>query len=117
VLDARDFNLTLQVINTGKAVWLAQAENDRGAVRLGWRWFKGDERVPVLEGREHLHYDVFPGQTYRFTRAIKTPLLEPGRYTLELGLVCELVTWFSDQGVTPLTFDVHVQNPGRSLPR
>jgi hypothetical protein len=115
VFDARDFNLTLQVINTGGAVWLAQAPNDRGAVRLGWRWFKGDERIPVIEGREYLHYDVFPGQTYRFTMAIKTPSLEPGRYTLELGLVSELVTWFSDQGVTPLTLDVHVQNLGMSL--
>jgi hypothetical protein len=116
VFDARDFNLTLQAINTGSAVWLSQAKNDRGAVRLGWRWFRGGERIPVLEGREYLQYDVFPGQTYRFTMAIKTPLLEPGRYTLELGLVCELVTWFSDQGVTPVTFDVHVQSLGRSLP-
>jgi hypothetical protein len=117
MLDAGKFNLRLQVINTGAAVWLAQAPNDRGAVRLGWRWFKGDERIPVSEGREYLHYDVFPGQKYRFTLAMQTPLLEPGRYRLELGLVCELVTWFSDQGVKPITFDVHVRSLGKSFHR
>jgi hypothetical protein len=115
-VNAGAFHLMLQAINTGEAVWLARAHHDRGAIRLGWRWFKDDERIPVLEGREYLHYDVFPGQSYRFTRAMKTPSLESGHYTLELGLVCELVTWFSDQGVTPVTLDVHVQNLGRSFP-
>jgi hypothetical protein len=109
VVNAEEFRLMLQAINTGEAVWLAQAQQDRGAIRLGWRWFKDNEHIPVLEGREYLQYDVFPGQSYWFTMTMQTPQLEPGRYTLELGLVCELVTWFSDQGVPPITLDVHVK--------
>jgi hypothetical protein len=54
-----------------------------------------------------LAYDILPGQTYKFRTTIKAPL-EAGEYTLELGLVCESVTWFSDRGVAPLTFLVHV---------
>jgi hypothetical protein len=105
---SKDVNITVQVMNTGKAVWLARVEDDRGAIRLGWQWFKGEERVPFREGREWLRYDVFPGQIYRFEPLINAPA-EPGDYRLEVGLVSELVTWFSDLGVRPLTFNVEVQ--------
>ena len=100
-------DVTLQTTNTGQAVWLADAKGEKGKVRLGWRWFRGKNGVPFKEGREDLRYDVFPGQAYRFKAKIKAPL-EPGEYTLELGLVCELLTWFSDRGVAPFTFAVSV---------
>jgi hypothetical protein len=108
-ITASVFGVTLQATNTGQGVWLAEAKGERGKVRLGWRWFRGDNGVPFKEGREDLQYDVFPGQTYRFKTKIKAPS-EPGEYTLELGLVCELLTWFADRGVAPLTFDVRVQS-------
>jgi hypothetical protein len=114
VIPSGDIDVTLQVMNTGGVVWPATAKDDRGEVRLGWRWFKGPEGVPLAEeGREHLQYDVFPGQTYRFQTTIKPPP-EPAEYILELGLVSELVTWFSDQGVAPLKLPVHVPSAPRS---
>jgi hypothetical protein len=107
-ITSRIIDVTLQATNTGQGIWLADAKHDRGKVRLGWRWFRGDNGIPFKEGREDLQYDVFPGQVYRFKTRINAPL-EPGDYTLELGLVCELLTWFSDRGVAPLKFDVRVQ--------
>ena len=52
-------------------------------------------------------YDVFPGQAYQFRATIQAPV-EAGEYTLELGLVCEMLTWFSDRGVPPFTFAVRI---------
>jgi hypothetical protein len=107
-------DVTLQATNTGQGVWLAEAKDDRGKVRLGWRWFRGNNGMPFKEGREDLPYDVFPGQAYRFKTRIKAPL-EPGEYTLELGLVCELLTWFSDRGVPAFIFAVRVQDAKHSV--
>jgi hypothetical protein len=98
----------IQVVNRGEAIWLAHTREDRGAVRLGWRWLRSEDGIPLKEeGRAPLQYDVFPGQLYLFQTTIQTPP-EPGRYTLELGLVSELVTWFSEHGDPPLRFDVRV---------
>ena len=105
---SKEINLRLLAVNTGRTVWLAHARDDRGEVRLGWRWFDARAAGPLREGRAWLSHDVFPGQAYRFRTTINPPS-EPGVYRLDVGLVSELVTWFSDQGVPPLTFDVGVQ--------
>jgi hypothetical protein len=104
--------LTLQVSahNVGEAVWLARGKGERGAVRLGWRWFKGDHEVPAPWGRGLLKYDIFPGGQYRFTAVIASPR-EPGEYFLEVGLITEQVAWFSEQGVAPLKVLVRVLGP------
>ena len=54
-------DVTLQATNTGQGVWLAEAKDDRGKVRMGWRWYRENNGVPFKEGREDLQYDVFPG--------------------------------------------------------
>jgi hypothetical protein len=106
-ITSRVIDVTLQATNSGQGVWLAEAKDDRGKVRLGWRWYKRNNGVPFEEGREDLPYDIFPGQAYRFKTRINAPL-EPGEYTLELGLVCELLTWFSDRGVPSFKLAVRV---------
>jgi hypothetical protein len=63
--------------------------------------------MPFKEGREDLPYDIFPGRAYRFKTRIKAPV-EPGEHTLELGLVCQLLRWFSDRGVPALKLAVRV---------
>jgi hypothetical protein len=98
------------VLNTGEAIWLARAEDEKGAVRLGWRWFQGEQEVPNTQGREVLGDDVFPQQGYEFQARIRPPV-EAGEYTLELGLVSELLTWFSDRGSRPLRIAVTVHSP------
>jgi hypothetical protein len=99
--------VALQATNTGQSIWLADAKDEKGKVRLGWRWYKSGNGVPFREGREDLAYDIFPGQAYKFRTTIKAPL-ESGEYTLELGLVCESLTWFSDRGIPPVKFIVYV---------
>jgi hypothetical protein len=110
VITTEPVAMTVKAINTGKAIWLAQAEGARGAVRLGWRWLKGDQEIPTQGGRELLTYDVFPGQEFAFHTKIPPPM-EPGEYRLEVGLLSELVTWFADQGVKPFRAAIHVVNP------
>jgi hypothetical protein len=100
--------LALRATNTGKAVWLANAAGDKGSVRLEWRWFKGGREIPGTAGRQPLPYAIFPEQTYAFHASIDAPS-EPGDYLLDLGLVSELVTWFSVQGSEPLRISVRVE--------
>lgn len=99
--------ISLKVVNTGQAVWLAETEDGKGTVRLGWRWFKGKQEVPDTSGRESLTHDLYSGQSYALNVSVPPPR-DPGDYTLEVGLVSELVTWFVDQGIEPLRFSVHV---------
>jgi hypothetical protein len=99
--------LNLSALNTGEAIWLARAEDEKGAVRLGWRWFKGEQEIPNTQGREQLGYDVFPKQWYEFQARISPPV-EAGEYTLELGLVSEFLTWFIDQGSRSLRISITV---------
>jgi hypothetical protein len=108
-------DVMLQATNTGQGVWLADAKDERGKVRLGWRWFRGNDGIPFKEGREDLRYDLFPGQSYRFKARIMAPP-EPDEYTLELGLVCELLTWFSDRGVPPFKLAVRIAESTPSQP-
>jgi hypothetical protein len=107
MITSRVIDVVLQATNTSQSIWLADTKDERGKVRLGWRWYQSGNGVSFQEGREDLAYDILPGQTYRFRTTIKPPL-DPGEYTLELGLVCESLTWFSDQGIPPLKFIVHV---------
>ncbi|MGH8070511.1 MAG: hypothetical protein ACRERE_35790 [Candidatus Entotheonellia bacterium] len=115
---AEPLPLTLRAQNTGQAVWLAEAHEDRGAVRLGWRWFKADQPVPGSEGRSMLPYDVFPGQSYEFKVSIDPPG-GSGLYTLQVGLVSERVAWFSDLDVPPtqLTMEIDQTPPCESFDR
>jgi hypothetical protein len=109
----RPVPIAIKAINTGRATWLAQTEDGMGAVRLGLRWRKGSQGIPSLKDREFLKYDVFPGDEITFHTEISPPM-ESGDYTLELGLVSEFVTWFSDQGVEPLRVAVRVVHDRRS---
>ncbi len=97
--------VTMSARNTGRAIWLASAAGERGAVRLGWRWYSGDREV--LAGRAALAGDVLPGGSFRFTPQIAAPE-RPGDYTLLLDLVSEGVTWFSTQGARPVSVTVRV---------
>jgi hypothetical protein len=96
--------------NTGAGLWLATAEQDRGVVRLGWRWLEDGHESGEQPGRAPINYDVFPGQQYRFVVSIPPPRTR-GRYTLELGLVSERVTWFADVGTPPVKLAVEVREP------
>jgi hypothetical protein len=106
----RFVDLRVKVLNTGEAVWLAEAKGDKGAVRLGWDWYKQGQHLLAWAGRASLKYDVGPGRTYEFRVQISSPP-EPGDYTLQLDMVSEHVTWFAQQGHEALKLTVELVNP------
>jgi hypothetical protein len=115
VTAAAPIALALEAVNDGQAVWLAWTRHPDGAVKLGWRWFNGTRHLPEIpEGRVPLLYDVFPRQSHRFAAIIDAPPA-PGTYLLEVGLVCEGVTWFADLSSQPIRLTVQVkgQAPAR----
>ena len=101
--------LTLTVRNTGQAVWLAEAAENRGVVRMRWRWLKDGREVPGMEGRLPIPYDVFPGESHEFKASIDPPR-RSGLYTIQLGLVSEGVARFSDLGVSPVHLEANVEH-------
>lgn len=105
VMSGDHFVVWLSATNVGGDVWRAAAPGDRGAVRLGWRWYRGDEEVSA--GRETPLADVPPGRTVRFKARIFAPA-SPGDYTLDLDLVQEFVAWFGAQGQKPIRLPVRV---------
>jgi hypothetical protein len=107
---AMPLDISVRAKNTGKAVWLAGTEDERGTVRLGWRWLKADQEIHGMAGRQPIHYDIFPEQSYTFHTQVKPPV-QPGDYILELELVSELVSWFASQGTEPLRIAVRVDPP------
>lgn len=105
VMSGERFVVTLSTTNIGAGVWRAAAPGDRGAVRLGWRWYRGDQEVAA--GREILLSDVPPGHSAQFKARIVSPSL-PGDYTLILDLVSEGVAWFGDRGEKPIRLSLRV---------
>ncbi|HXH11940.1 MAG TPA: hypothetical protein VNP04_19525 [Alphaproteobacteria bacterium] len=101
--------LTLTAENTGQAAWLDTGDGDRGAIRLGWRWFAGGQVIASSEGRAPLRYTIFPGQSYVFQTSINPPE-ESGTYILEFGLVNEGIAWFSELGIPPIRLAVQVEH-------
>jgi hypothetical protein len=95
VMSGERFVTPVSATNTGSAAWRAAAPGDRGAVRLGWRWYRGEREVAA--GREPLLADVSPGRSVRLAARIVSPV-PPGDYTLVLDLISEGVAWFGDHG-------------------
>jgi len=97
--------ITVSVTHTGEgAGWVpldAIPGREKGVVRLGARWFRGDEEV--LGMLAELDRVLLPGQSTRVPIDVGAPS-PPGRYTLRLGLLEEGVGWFP--GGLELTVDV-----------
>ena len=109
-------DLRLAAVNTGGAVWLARTPDYTGAVRLGWRWLRDGEYVATPPERVDLRHPVFPGERYSFQATLAVPA-PPGDYDLEVGLVDELITWFTGAGGgAPLRFRVRVVPRALSAP-
>ncbi len=92
--------------NLGRALWLASAAGDRGAVKLGWRWVGPGSEEP--EGRAPLPADVAPGYSVEIAAHIAAPS-KPGDYELVVDLVSERVTWFGERGTKPISRVVSVR--------
>jgi hypothetical protein len=103
--------LSLIVKNISDATWPAVGEPDgRYAVMLRNRWLSVDGTVlNDHDGQTRLPYDLEPGDTAGVSLEITAPKTQ-GEYLLELDVVQERVTWFSDKGSQPLRLRLRV-NP------
>ncbi len=97
---------TLRVVvkNASGTFWWARggAVNNRPDnmfyLAAGNRWLTPDGKlVTDMDGRHGIGADLRPGEQTEVPLAITAPK-EPGDYTLEVDLVQEQVTWFSDKG-------------------
>lgn len=89
-------DIVYSLVNRGDTIWLAQTPDQnppgKGSVRVGIDWLD-DNRISKASARGYLPFDIFPGDSIQSSVSFNAPDT-PGKYTLKIGLVDELVTWF-----------------------
>ncbi|MFN2511554.1 MAG: hypothetical protein ABR568_08935 [Pyrinomonadaceae bacterium] len=99
-------NIRFKVKNLGSSSWPAVGTKDfRYQVNLGNHWIGAS--TTVEDNRVAMTADLPPGGETEMTLAVTAPTT-PGEYTLELDMVHEGVTWFSERGAQPLRLNVRV---------
>lgn len=98
--------IRFKVRNLGDASWPAVGTKDfRYQVNMGNRWLTGNAKLE--DNRAVLSGDLPPGGETQITLTVNAPRT-PGDYTLEIDMVHEGVTWFSEKGGRPLRLPVRV---------
>lgn len=103
--------LTVKVKNEGNTTWPSHGRASDGffQVNLGDIWFDANnkrvEKHPYV--RSGLPHDLRPGEEVEVPLAITAPS-SLGEYTMQLDLVQEMVTWFSEKGSPTPRFKVTV---------
>jgi len=109
--------LRIRVAHAGRdGVWVpyGSLEDPWGTVRLGARWFSAGRAEELVSTRAELPWPFTPGDSADLEIEVSARVgdgkpLAPGSYVLEIGLVQELVQWFSDAGSPPLRIPVEVR--------
>jgi hypothetical protein len=108
--------IRISVKNTGTSTWADPPAADPSgtgafAVRAGYRWIgstKTAEAVAYEAGRADLARPVAPGEQASLLLDVTAPK-SPGRYTLQIDLVQEMVAWFGAKGAPKLTKEIQVR--------
>ncbi len=122
------YNVNLTVRNSGSLIWHATpvaptptlspnggGGQGRGQVRLGYRWSDANGNLlPIQDQRTSLPRDIPFGATVNLYANVTAPRVA-GSYTLTLDMIDEGVTWFYEQGSTPLRVPVNI-GAGDSTP-
>lgn len=103
--------LDLRVANTSTVDWI---QRNLGSLRVGNHWLdeSGELMVAQDDGRSVMPQEV-PAGTWFDVDLTVTPPSTPGRYTLEVDVVHEAVSWFGDKGSDRTRAVVEV-TPGQS---
>jgi hypothetical protein len=100
-------DIRFKVKNLGSSTWPAQGTKDfRYLVDMGDHWIT-PAGAAVEDSRALLKADLLPGGETEMTLAVTAPTT-PGEYTLEIDMVHEGVTWFSERGARSLRLSVRV---------
>lgn len=113
---ATSLQMSVVARNIGRAVWLADTGNERGAIGVAVRnWIGPDGNSVQSNGNDltsiaaHPNWNINPGQEAAFTITATAPAT-PGHYDLVLDMLSERVTWFEDvQGGARTVVPVDVQ--------
>lgn len=95
----------VKVRNASDAIWYVRGApvntnpDNKFYIAAGNRWLKADGATLVtnMDGRYGLPNDLKPGEEVEVPLQITAPK-EPGDYVLEVDLIQEQVSWFSDKG-------------------
>lgn len=100
----------VRVANTGRKTW-SRAE----AFHLSYHWWDRERQVLADGERTLLPRDLAPGDSALLEASVRAPA-QSGDYLLVWDMVHEHTTWFSGQGVAPLTVPVVVGTAGAPAP-
>jgi SAM-dependent methyltransferase len=88
-------DLLLDITNLTDTAW---SQPDVGGIRAGNHWLdEAGEMVVQDDGRASLPSSVGPGGECRIQLEVRAPD-RPGKYVLEVDVVHEGISWFSDRG-------------------
>jgi hypothetical protein len=106
--------LSVRVTNRGHFTWSSVTSDPSHPVRVSYHWADAHGKVVTHDGlRTELARDLAVGESLLMKTWVLAPPT-PGTYTLVLDLVREGVTWFANQGSSPLQVPaVEVQRAGR----
>ncbi|MBD3362785.1 peptidoglycan DD-metalloendopeptidase family protein [Candidatus Dojkabacteria bacterium] len=119
ILAYESFIIPVDIENTGSLTWQNAGENP---VRASYHWYKKCELDSEVCTEESLY--EWDGKRTNFSKFLYfnsveqglalevVPPTQPGEYSLEIDLVHEGITWFSEKGVETLRLDFSVSaNP------
>jgi len=105
--------INIKVKNTSDVIWYQRGglttdrTDNKFYIAAGNRWLDKDGKLTSeTEGHNGIPKDLKPGEETEMTLQITAPK-EPGEWTMQLDMVQEGVTWFSEKG-SPVT-NVKVQ--------
>ena len=105
-----ELRIPVKVENLSAESW--RASNVSG-IALANRWRDSSGAVvPSTDGRTALPCDLLPGSSIDLEIVVTAPM-KPGDWTLELDMVEEGITWFSDRGSSLTRLRVNVQRGPR----
>lgn len=108
----RVYTGTLTVQNTSNYSWPASIIQEGSGVNVAYHWLDMSGQVIVHDGERSPLPAMQPGQQEQVGMVVKPPS-QPGRYTLEIDLVYEGVSWFGTQGNPTLKLPVDVTGEGK----
>ncbi|NRT37503.1 hypothetical protein BJV38_005598 [Clostridium beijerinckii] len=104
----KEYLLKTEITNLGAQIWESYKINKRYPIGISYHWLDADDNVVIHDGaRTYFDESIYPNES----KTINTKLLTPnvkGNYKLELDIVQENVSWFSDLNETKYIFDVIV---------
>jgi hypothetical protein len=103
--------LLIKVKNDGNSIWPWRVEKGwMGIVTAGDRWLSKDGLTALdeLDRRVALPHDLGPGEEIELKLTVTAPEA-PGDYVLEIDMVHEGITWFSQHGSPTARWNVRIE--------